>query len=224
MSFKSIAIDGPSGAGKSTMAKALAAKLGYLYVDTGAIYRTLGLFALERGVDPADREAVLPLLPQAHITMGYGEDGYQHMYLDGRDVSQTIRENRVSLAASKISAHPEVRAYLMDMQRNTAKTSSVIMDGRDIGTVVLPQADLKIFLTASAEARAQRRQAELVQRGEQVDFATLLKEIQERDERDTSRAAAPLKKAEDAVGVDTTAMSLEESVDFLLKLVKEKLG
>lgn len=224
MNYKSIAIDGPSGAGKSTMAKALAAELGYLYVDTGAIYRTLGVFALRNGVDPADEGRVLPLLSRAKITMGYADDGLQHMYLDGEDVTAAIRQNEVSQAASKISAIPGVRAFLLEMQRDMARKHNVIMDGRDIGTVVLPDADLKIFLTASAEARARRRCRELEQRGEKVAYETILTEIRERDARDSSRAAAPLKQAEDAIGVDTTELSLEESVAALLALVKEKLA
>lgn len=224
MSYKSIAIDGPSGAGKSTMAKRLAAELGYLYVDTGAIYRTLGVFALRNGVEPSDEAGVLPLLPKANVTMAYGDDGLQHMYLGGEDVTAAIRQNEVSQAASKISAIPGVRAFLLDMQRDMARTHNVIMDGRDIGTVVLPDADLKIFLTASAEARAERRCKELAQRGERVDFETVLKDIQERDARDSGRAAAPLKQAGDAIPVDTTDLSLEESMAALLKLVKEKLA
>ena len=157
MKHKSIAIDGPSGAGKSTMAKALAQELGFLYVDTGAIYRTLGLFALRRGAAPGSWTEVEPLLAQVSIRMAYAADGLQHMYLDGEDVTQAIRTPEVSTAASQISAIPQVRAFLMDMQRDMAANNDVVMDGRDIGTVVLPDADAKIFLTASAEARAKRR-------------------------------------------------------------------
>lgn len=224
MKYKSIAIDGPSGAGKSTMAKKLAEELGFLYVDTGAIYRTLGLFALNMGADPAAEEEVKPLLPQVSIKMAYGEDGLQHMYLGEKDVTLAIRQPEVSTAASKVSAIPAVRAFLLDMQRDMAKTNNVIMDGRDIGTVVLPQADAKIFLDASAEARAQRRYAELLERGVDTDYETVLRDIRERDARDTGRAAAPLRKAEDAVSVDTTNYSLEESFQLLLQTVREQLA
>lgn len=221
--YKSIAIDGPSGAGKSTMAKHLAEKLGFLYVDTGAIYRTLGLFALKNGVDPQVKEEVIPLLSQVSLRMAYGEDGLQHMYLGEEDVTSGIRRPEVSTAASKISAIPEVRAFLLDMQRDLAKTNNVIMDGRDIGTVVLPHADAKIFLVASAEARAQRRHAELIQRGMETDYETVLHDILERDARDSGRETAPLKQAEDAVLVDTTYYSLEESFELLLRKVQELL-
>lgn len=222
MNYRSVAIDGPSGAGKSTMAKALAAKLGYLYVDTGAIYRTLGLFALSRGVSPSDPEGVAGLLPQAVITMNYGEDGLQHMYLGGEDVTGAIRTPEVSTAASKVSAIPAVRAFLLEMQRDMARNNNVIMDGRDIGTVVLPQADVKIFLTASPQERAKRRHAELVAKGNTDSYETVLRDILERDERDSSRAAAPLQQAEDALLFDTTDYSLEECVDRLLQIVREK--
>lgn len=224
MKYKSIAIDGPSGAGKSTMAKRLAEELGFLYVDTGAIYRTLGLFALNMGADPGDEAAVLPLLSRASIKMAYGEDGLQHMYLGGEDVTLAIRQPEVSDAASKISAIPAVRAFLLDMQRDMAKSSNVIMDGRDIGTVVLPQADAKIFLVASPEARAQRRYAELLERGVDTDYESVLRDIRERDARDSGRAAAPLKQAEDAILVDTTNYSLGESFELLLQTIRERLA
>ncbi len=224
MKYKSIAIDGPSGAGKSTMAKRLAAELGYLYVDTGAIYRTLGLFALRRGVSPADAASVEPLLPSAVIRMAYADDGLQHMYLDREDVTADIRSHEISTAASQISAIPAVRAFLLEMQRDMARHDNVIMDGRDIGTVVLPDSDVKIFLTASPEARAGRRYAELVERGTDVDFETVLREVMERDERDSSRAAAPLRQAEDAVLVDTSGLDLEESFALLLKTIRERLA
>ncbi len=224
MKYTAIAIDGPSGAGKSTLARALAQKLNYLYVDTGAIYRTLGLFALTRGVPPTDAEAVKALLPQTVITMDYGSDGFQHMYLGGEDVTQAIRTPEVSDAASKVSAIPSVRAFLMDLQRDMAKTHNVIMDGRDIGTVVLPDADLKIFLTAAPEARAQRRWKELQAKGLNEPYETVLAEILERDRRDTTRSTAPLKKAADAVEVDTTDYDLEGSLALLLRTVKERLS
>lgn len=223
MRHKSIAIDGPSGAGKSTMAKRLARELGFVYVDTGAIYRTLGLFALRSGAQPGEWSEVEPLLPQISIRMAYGGDGLQHMYLGEEDVTEAIRRPEVSDAASKISAIPEVRAFLMDMQRDMAKTHSVVMDGRDIGTVVLPDADVKIFLTASPGERARRRCAELQERGTPVDYGTVLSDIMERDARDSGRAAAPLKQAEGAVLVDTTGISLEDSFQLLLRTAREKL-
>lgn len=224
MKHKSIAIDGPSGAGKSTMAKRLAKELGYIYVDTGAIYRTLGLFALSRGVSPADAGAVEALLPEAVISMNYGDDGLQHMYLGGEDVTAAIRTQEVSDAASKVSAIPAVRAFLLEMQREMAEHSSVVMDGRDIGTVVLPNADVKIFLTASPEDRARRRYLELLERGSSADYETVLREVIERDERDTGRTAAPLRQAEDAVAVDTSGKSLEESFQALLNLIRERIA
>jgi len=205
------------------MAKKLAAALGYLYVDTGAIYRTLGLFALRNGADPGDGEAVAELLPRAAIRLEHGADGFQHMFLGEEDVTQAIRTPQVSAAASRISAHPVVRAFLMDMQRDISKRCDVIMDGRDIGTVVLPGADVKIFLTATAEDRARRRYEELLERGEQVDYDTVLADIIERDHRDTTRAAAPLRQAEDALLVDTTGNSLEESFAELLTTIRERL-
>ena len=204
---RSIAIDGPSGAGKSTLARALAKALGYLYVDTGAIYRTVGLQAFRTGADPEDRAAVIALLPGLDIGLGYGEDGEQRMYLNGEDVSQAIRQHEISWYASCVSAIPEVRAFLLDRQRKLAQEHDVVMDGRDIGTVVLPQADVKIFLTAAPEARARRRWLEL----------------KERDEKDSTRSAAPLRQAEDAVLADTTQLDLQQSLDLLIQIAKEQL-
>lgn len=224
MDYKSIAIDGPSGAGKSTMAKRLARELGFIYVDTGAIYRTLGLFALRNGASPDNWAQVEPLLPQVSIRMDYGADGLQHMYLGEEDVTGVIRTPEVSDAASKISAIPEVRAFLMDMQRNMAKSHSVVMDGRDIGTVVLPGADVKIFLTATAQERSRRRCIELEERGTPVKYETVLADMMERDARDSGRVAAPLKQAEEAILIDTTGISLEESFQQLLRTVQEKLA
>lgn len=223
MSYRSIAIDGPSGAGKSTLAKALAQELGFLYVDTGAIYRTVGLAALERGIDPADAGGVAALLPDLSITMAYGENGLQHMFLDGEDVTEAIRRNEVSVAASKAAAIPAVRDFLMEMQRRAAREHDVIMDGRDIGTVVLPGADLKIYLTATAQARAERRCRELRERGQQADFDQVLAEVIERDRRDTQREAAPLRQADDAVLADTTQLDLEGSLRLLLELARTHL-
>ena len=218
-----IAIDGPAGAGKSTLARRTAAALGFRYVDTGAIYRTVALKVLWEKADPADPAQVVPLLEGLEIHMGY-EDGAQKMYLEGEDVSGAIRRHKVSGAASQVSAIPEVRAFLLEFQRKLARESSVVMDGRDIGTVVLPNADVKIFLTAAPEARAQRRLLELEQRGEAADFDTILRDIKERDYQDEHRPIAPLKQAADAVLLDTTDLDLGQSMSRLLALVKEKIG
>lgn len=223
MKFHSIAIDGPSGAGKSTLARRLAGELAFLYVDTGAIYRTVALCAQRRGADPADREQVVPLLAGMDIKMAYGPDGLQHMYLDGEDVTEAIRVHAVSRCASMVAAIPEVRSFLLEYQRRLARENHVVMDGRDIGTVVLPDADVKIFLTASAQIRARRRLLELEQRGQQADFATILRDIEQRDEQDRSRPIAPLRQAEDAVLLDTSDMNLEESLQAMLKIARERL-
>ena len=222
--YKSIAIDGPSGAGKSTLARRAAQALGYLYVDTGAIYRTLGLYVLRHGADPSDPEQVVGLLRHAEVELKHGKDGLQHMYLAGEDVSEEIRQPRVSKASSVVSAYPQVRNFLLNMQRDLARRSNVIMDGRDIGTVVLPQADVKIFLTASTEARATRRHRELLARGLETEYGTVLKDIIQRDHDDTTRSAAPLRQAEDALLVDTTALSFEDSVRLLLDTIERKLN
>lgn len=224
MKYNSIAIDGPSGAGKSTLARRLARELGFLYVDTGAIYRTVGLAARRRGIDPADADAVAVMLPRLTITMGYGEDGLQHMLLDGEDVTQAIRENVISACASKVAALPAVRAFLLEMQRQAAREHDVIMDGRDIGTVVLPDADVKIYLTAAAEARAERRYQELLGRGQQADFEQVLREVVERDRRDMERDISPLRKADDAIVADTTGLDLEESFALLMRIIQNQLG
>lgn len=220
--MKSIAIDGPAGAGKSTLARQLARRLGFLYVDTGAIYRTVALKVLRAGADPADPDQVVPLLEGLEVRMAYGETGEQRMYLSGEDVSEAIREHRVSGAASKVSAIPAVRDFLLEFQRRQARERDVVMDGRDIGTVVLPGADVKIFLTAAPEARARRRLLELEQRGQAADFDTVLRDIRQRDRQDESRPIAPLKRAEDAVLLDTTDLNLEQSLEKMLALVKEK--
>ena len=221
---KSIAIDGPAGAGKSTLARALARELGYYYVDTGAIYRTVALRVRRAGADPSDPAQVVPLLKGLDITMDYGPDGEQRMFLDGEDVSRAIRENEISGLASKVSAIPEVRDFLLDFQRRQAREHDVVMDGRDIGTVVLPQAGVKIFLTAAPEARARRRLLELEQRGQKADFDTVLSEILRRDEQDRTRPIAPLRQAEDAVLLDTTSLNLAESLQALLAIVKERIA
>ena len=220
----SIAIDGPSGAGKSTLARSVAAELGYLYVDTGAIYRTIGYYAHVSGIDPKDEQAVVAALPKLKVELAYGEDGLQHMLLNGQDVTREIRLPEISLCASAVSAYPGVRAYLLEMQRQLARTHNVIMDGRDIGTVVLPEANVKVFLTASAEERARRRMLELEQRGTPQPFETILKDIQERDWNDTHRSAAPLRQAEDAVLLDTTELNFQESQEAILKIIRERTG
>ena len=219
---KSVAIDGPSGAGKSTIARRISEEFGFIYVDTGAIYRTVGLAAALRKLDPKDKTAVVSLLPKIRIRLAYGEDGLQHMYLDGEDVTSRIRTPEISLYASDVSAHPEVRAYLMEMQRSLARENDVVMDGRDIGTVVLPDAGLKIFLTASPEARARRRWNELIAKGQEVAFEDVLRDLKLRDENDTTRAAAPLKAAEDALLLDTTEMDFEESCRAVAEMIRER--
>ena len=224
MQERSIAIDGPAGAGKSTLARALARELGYLYVDTGAIYRTVALRAREAGADPSDPEQVAPLLEDLDLRMDYGGDGVQRMYLSGRDVTEAIRENEVSALASKVAALPAVREFLLEFQRKQAREHNVVMDGRDIGTVVLPQAGVKIFLTAAPEARARRRTAELLQRGQDADFDEILREIRQRDQQDENRPVAPLRQAEDAALLDTTNLDLKGSLEALLTLVRERLS
>ena len=220
----SIAIDGPSGAGKSTISRKAAEKFGFIYVDTGAIYRTIGLATKIRGVSLDDTAAVVALLPTLEIELKYNDAGEQHMYLDGNDVSRDIRLPEVSMLASKVSAIPEVRAFLVDMQRGMAEKYDVIMDGRDIGTVILPNADLKIFLTADVRDRARRRYEELRAKGMEKPIDEVLAEMEQRDEQDTQRAAAPLKAAEDAVLLDTSGNTLEESIDEVCRLISEKTG
>lgn len=221
--FYSIAIDGPSGAGKSSMAKLLAKRFSFLYVDTGAIYRTLGLAAVRESIDRKSSAECMALLPTLDITMGYNELGEQRMYLNGEDVSELIRQPEISFAASDVSAHGEIREYLLEMQRKMARENNVIMDGRDIGTVVLPNAELKIFLTASDRARASRRLAELIEKGVETSFEEVLDGIRYRDEQDSTRAAAPLKQAEDAICVDSSELSFDETVELLSSIVIEKL-
>lgn len=220
----SVAIDGPSGAGKSTLAKALAEELHILYVDTGAIYRTIGCYARRQGVDAADTQAVISLLPQVKISMRYDDQGLQHMLLQNEDVTREIRLPEMSLYASAVSAIPEVRTFLLEMQRSFARTSSVIMDGRDIGTVVLPDAQVKIFLQADVEIRARRREEELLQRGTPVRFEQVLAEMKERDYNDTHRAAAPLRPAPDAIVVDTSHLDFQQSKERLLEIIRERVG
>lgn len=220
----SIAIDGPSGAGKSTISRKAAEIFGFIYVDTGAIYRTIGLASKIRGVSLDDKAAVMEMLPKLNIELKYNEAGEQHMYLDGKDVSRDIRLPEVSMLASKVSAIPEVRAFLVDMQRDMAKKYDVIMDGRDIGTVILPDADLKIFLTADVNDRAQRRYEELRAKGMLKPFDEVLAEMKQRDEQDTLRAAAPLKAAKDAVMLDTSGNTLEQSIAEVCRLIADRTG
>lgn len=220
----SVAVDGPSGAGKSTLAKALASELGILYVDTGALYRTIGVYMSRYGIDPGDSAAVTAALPQIHIAMRYDDEGLQRMELNGEDVTAAIRLPEVSMYASAVSAIPAVRDFLLEMQRSFARKSSVIMDGRDIGTVVLPHAQVKIFLQAAVEIRAQRREKELRERGTPRPFEQVLAEMKERDYNDTHRATAPLRPAEDAVVVDTSELNFEESRERLLEIIRERVG
>lgn len=218
-----IAIDGPSGAGKSTIARLLAADLRFIYVDTGALYRAVGYTMLQEGIDPADAAAVEERLPELQVELRY-VDGVQRVFVNDQDVSDCIRTPEVSMAASAVSALPAVRQFLLQLQRDLAASSNVIMDGRDIGTVVLPDAGLKIFLTASPEERARRRYLELQEKGVDTTLEAVLEDMRQRDHNDSNRAAAPLKAAEDAVMVDTTGCSLEEAVERMKKLAKERIG
>ena len=220
----SIAIDGPAGAGKSTIAKRLAKKLGYYYVDTGAIYRTVAYFMDLWGVAPKDTDGVNRYIDELTIEIEYDADGLQHMIMNGMDVTEDIRTPDISQKASLVSAQPVVREMLLDMQRDVAKKHNVIMDGRDIGTVVLPRADVKIFLTASAEVRAQRRFAELQAKGSKDSLAKVLADIKQRDHQDSTRAIAPLKQAKDAVLVDTSDMDVDAVVAAIEAIVAEKTG
>lgn len=218
----SVAIDGPSGAGKSSLAKRLAKDLGYVYVDTGAMYRSIGLYAVRAGVDPKDEAAVTALLPQIKLAIRL-VDGAQHIYLNGEDVSDAIRAENIGMAASAVSAHPPVRAFLLDTQRGLAADQNILMDGRDIGTVVLPQAQLKVFLTASPQERARRRVAQLAEAGQQADYEAILRDIQQRDYQDSHRETAPLRPAEDAVLLDNSDFTFQQSVERLVGLVRERL-
>ncbi len=218
-----VAIDGPAGAGKSTIAKRLAAELHFVYVDTGALYRTVGLAALRRGIDPTDVEGVESMLPSICVELTY-IDGTQRVLLDGEDVSELIRTPEVSMAASAVSAMPAVRRFLFHLQQEIAASHNVIMDGRDIGTVVLPHARVKIFLSASAEDRARRRYEEMLAKGMEAVYEEVLEDMKQRDYNDSHRAAAPLKPADDAILVDTTGNTLEESIALMKKLVEESLA
>ncbi|BFL40287.1 Cytidylate kinase [uncultured Butyricicoccus sp.] len=221
MEYISVAIDGPSGAGKSTVARAVAARMGYVYVDTGAMYRAIGLAVYRRGITGEDTAGIIASLPTVDISLAY-QDGMQHVLLNGEDVSEAIRTPEIAQYASKVSAVPEVRRFLLDVQRDMAKNSNILMDGRDIGTVILPDAPVKIFLTASAKTRAERRYRELKEKGQQVTLEGVLADIQARDRQDTTRAVAPLRQADDAVLLDTSALDLEQSIAAVLRIIREK--
>ena len=216
-----IALDGPAGAGKSTIAKKVAKALDYIYVDTGALYRTIGLSAMRRNIEPVESKEVSDMLSEIKVEIAFNDKMEQIVLLDGEDVSSLIRTPEASMTASKISAIPEVRAYLLDLQRDMAKKNNVIMDGRDIGTVVLPDAKVKIFLTASPEARAERRYKELLEKGMNVSYDDVLKDVNERDYNDSHRKTAPLKPAEGCVFVDTTELDFEQSVEKIISVIKE---
>ena len=220
----SVAIDGPAGAGKSTIARRLAAELGYRYVDTGAIYRTVAYFMDLWGVSPKDADGVNRYIDELTVGIEYDENGLQHMLMNGMDVTKDIRTPDISQKASLISAHACVRDMLLDMQRELAEQNNVVMDGRDIGTVVLPNATVKIFLTASPEVRAKRRCDELNAKGQKADYNTVLKEIQQRDYQDTHRDIAPLKMCRDSIKVDTSDMSIDQVLEALKEIVAQKVG
>lgn len=217
-----IAIDGPAGAGKSAAAKAAAEKLGFIYVDTGALYRGIGLYVLRKGVNPNSIEGVLPLLAEIKIEMLH-IDGEQHIFLNGEDVSSLIRTESVSTAASAVSAIPAVRDFLFDMQRDIAEKNNVVMDGRDIGTAVLPDAELKIFLTAKPEIRAERRVKQLAEKGIEANYSDVLEEVLKRDDNDTNRDFRPLKQAKDGILLDNSDMSFEETFEKIVALAKERM-
>lgn len=219
-----VAIDGPAGAGKSTIARRVAAQLGLIYVDTGALYRAIGLYALEQGAEPTNQAQVEPLLSQLKLELRFSQEQGQRVLLNGRDVSEAIRQPEVSIAASQVSALPPVRAFLLDLQRDLAKKQSVIMDGRDIGTVVLPQAQVKIFLSADPKERARRRWKEYQEKGQDMDFETVLADVQRRDKQDQERAIAPLRPAEDAQLLDSSQLTFEETVQAVLAIIKERVG
>ncbi|MGN1168603.1 MAG: (d)CMP kinase [Acutalibacteraceae bacterium] len=218
-----IAIDGPAGAGKSTLARQAAQRLGYIYADTGALYRTVGLYSLRNGVDTKKSAAVAATLDKIDISLGFTDEG-QRVFLNGEDVSEAIRTPEASMGASDVSSVPEVRAFLLSLQKDIAKSNDCIMDGRDIGTVVLPDADVKIFLTASPEIRAKRRYDELVAKGQQVEYKDVLDDLIKRDYQDSHREIAPLKPAEDSVTLDTGDMNFEQSLDALVSLINKMLS
>ena len=218
-----IAIDGPGGAGKTTLSKGIAKKLGIVYVDTGAMYRTVGLYVRDRGYSWEDTAAVIALLPEIHIEVRF-EDGVQNIYLNGVNPGDRIRQPEISMYASGVSKIPEVRAFLLETQKDIARKNSVIMDGRDIGTVILPDADLKLFMTASPETRAKRRYLELLEKGQQVTFEQVMEEMMARDAQDAGREIAPAIPAEDAIMYDNSGLTFEESLEALYTFICEKLG
>ncbi len=218
-----IAIDGPAGAGKSTIAKLAAKELSFIYVDTGALYRAIGLSAYRNNIGSKDAKSILSMLKDTKIELAFNEKGEQVVLLNSEDVSDFIRTPEISMYASDVSAIPEVRAFLLDLQRNMAKTNNVIMDGRDIGTVVLPNAKIKIFLTASAEVRAKRRYDELIEKGMDVKYEDILQDVITRDYNDSHREIAPLKPADDSIIVDTSELNLEQSVEKLISIMKENM-
>ena len=224
MNYKAVAIDGPSSAGKSTMARRVAKELGYVYVDTGAIYRTVGYYVNLCGIGPRDVDGITRLIDDVNLEITYPDDGIQHMILNGQDVTGELRTPLISDYASKISAFPVVREFLLDMQRQMAQQHNVIMDGRDIGTVVLPKADVKIFLTATAQVRARRRFLEFQEKGEDVCYETVLADLKQRDLQDSTRKTAPLKPAKDAVILDTTELDIDTSVRRILEIIEKRLG
>ena len=215
-----VAIDGPSGAGKSTLARMAAKKLGYLYVDTGALYRCIALYAIQNNVETKDSLAVCKMLPKICVDLNYDKDGFQHMLLNGTDVTDDIRRPEVSMAASDVSSIPDVRKFLLDLQREIADKNNIVMDGRDIGTVVLPDAEVKIFLTASPEVRAERRYRELTEKGFDVSYTDVLNDIKARDIQDINREISPLKAADDAITLDTSNYSLEESLKLIIGIIR----
>lgn len=217
-----VAIDGPAGAGKSTIAKAVAAKLGYIYVDTGALYRTVALSAARKGILD-DTDKIIEMLGDIEVKLGFADDGTQCVYLNGEEVSSFIRTPEISMGASKVSAIPEVRDFLLDLQRNIARENNVIMDGRDIATVVLPHANPKIFLTATAECRAKRRYKELLEKGESVRYEDVLADVNRRDYQDSHREIAPLKPTDESIMADTSDLELEESVEMVINIIKESM-
>ncbi len=216
-----IAIDGPAGAGKSTISKAVAKKLGFIYIDTGAMYRAVGLYAVRKGIDSADKDGVVSILDEVNITLSYNESG-QQIFLNGENVSTDIRLPEISVAASNVAVIPEVRLKLVELQRELASKNDVVMDGRDIGTYVLPDAEVKIFLTASKEERANRRYKELLEKGVKTDYESVMADMLYRDKNDSEREFAPLKPAEDSIIFDNTDISAEESVDKLCEIVLER--
>ena len=222
--YHAIAIDGPSGAGKSTLAKRIAEELGYVYVDTGAIYRTVGYYIWICGIGGRDADGVRRLIDDVNVRIDYPGDGVQHMYLNGKDITGEIRTPEISMYASQVSAHKCVRDFLLDTQRDLARTHNVVMDGRDIGTVVLPHADVKIFLTATPEERARRRFLQLQESGNKDSYEKVLADLIQRDKQDSTRAVAPLKQAADAVLLDSTELDQEQTLQKMKEIIEKKLG